>query len=69
MWPWTSTTPGYAVNAPAGVQAMLINFSNSAARRVRDVLDIENMGTGLGGYAYDVAPSRARVRRRAGAKR
>jgi tyrosinase len=69
MWPWTSTTPGYAVNAPAGVQAMLINFSNSPARRVRDVLDIENMGTGLGGYAYDVAPPRSRVRRRVGPKR
>lgn len=53
MWPWVGTAPGYAVNAPAAVQQMLPGFTGVAARRVRDVLDIENMGAGLGGYAYD----------------
>ena len=52
MWPWVGTTPGYSVNAPAGVQAMLINFSGSLARRIRDVFDMQNMGAGLGGYQY-----------------
>ena len=53
MWPWVGTTPGYAVNAPAGVKAMLIDFSTLAPRRVRDVFDTENLGAGLGGYRYD----------------
>lgn len=52
MWPWTGTTPGYAVNAPAGVQAMLPSFSTGPIRRVRDVFDIETLGSGLGGYTY-----------------
>jgi tyrosinase len=52
MWPWVGTTPGYAVNAPAAVQAMLIDFSTSPIRRVQDVLDVENIGSGFGGYAY-----------------
>ena len=52
MWPWVATTPGYAVNAPAGVQTMLPTFTAEPTRRVRDVLDIENLGGTLGGYAY-----------------
>ena len=52
MWPWVGSTPGYAVNAPAGVQAMLPIFPTNVQRRVRDVLDIENLGGGMGGYNY-----------------
>jgi tyrosinase len=52
MWPWVGATPGYAVNAPAAVQAILPNFASTAIRRVRDVLDIETLGGGLGGYSY-----------------
>lgn len=52
LWPWVGNTAGYAVNAPAAVQQMLPDVMTSPARRVRDVLDVENLGTGLGGYAY-----------------
>ena len=52
MWPWVGATPGYSVNAPAGVQAMLPGFSGSVTRRIRDVFDHQNMGGGLGGYQY-----------------
>jgi hypothetical protein len=31
---------------------MLIDFSTSPIRRVQDVLDVENIGSGFGGYAY-----------------
>ena len=52
LWPWVGTTPGYSVNQSAGVQAMLPTFSTVPARRIRDVLDITNLGEGLGGYEY-----------------
>ncbi len=52
MWPWVGATAGYAVNAPAAVQQMLPDFTTAALRRVRDVLDTETLGSGLGGYAY-----------------
>lgn len=52
LWPWVGTTPGYSVNAPSGVQVMLPNFSTVPGRRIRDVLDIADMGAGLGGYQY-----------------
>ncbi len=52
MWPWVGSTPGYAVNAPAAVQAMLPSVPASLERRVRDVLDIENLGSTIGGYVY-----------------
>lgn len=45
-------TPGYSVNAPAAVQAMLINFSTRVPRRISDVFDIANLGLGLNGYQY-----------------
>lgn len=53
MWPWVGTTPGYAVNAPAAVQTMLPSFANVSSRKIRDVLDIANLGNDLGGYTYD----------------
>jgi tyrosinase len=52
LWPWVGETPGYSVNAPSGVQVMLPNFSTVPGRRIRDVLDIANLGAGLGGYEY-----------------
>lgn len=52
MWPWVGNTPGYSVNAPAAVQTMLPDFTAEPARRIRDVLDLENLGAGLGGYQY-----------------
>ena len=52
MWPWVGATSGYSVNAPSGVQTMLPDFSAVPGRRIRDVLDIANLGAGLGGYAY-----------------
>ncbi len=52
MWPWVGPTPGYSVNAPMGVQTMLSDFSTGAIRRIRDVLENENLGAGLGGYNY-----------------
>ena len=52
MWPWNGTTPGYSVNAPPGVQAMLIDFSAGPIRKIRDTFDHQNLGGGLGGYQY-----------------
>ena len=52
MWPWVGTTTGYSVSAPAGVQSMLPSFSTNPSRRIRDVLDITNLGGALGGYEY-----------------
>lgn len=52
LWPWVGTTAGYSVNAPAGVQAMLPSFVTVPGRRIREVLDIANLGAGLGGYQY-----------------
>ncbi len=52
MWPWVGTTPGYSVNAPSGVQAMLPNFAAVPQRRIRDTFKIGNMGAGLSGYSY-----------------
>ena len=52
MWPWVGATSGYSVNAPSEVQTMLPDFSAVPGRRIRDVLDIANLGAGLGGYAY-----------------
>ena len=31
---------------------MLYDVSINAVRRARDVLDVENLGSGLGGYTY-----------------
>lgn len=52
MWPWVGATAGYSVSAPVGVQSMLPNFSATPSRRIRDVLDISNLGGSLGGYQY-----------------
>lgn len=53
MWPWVGTTAGYSVSAPAGVQIMLPTFAPTPTRRIRDVLDIANLGGGLSGYEYE----------------
>ncbi|MEM9174027.1 MAG: tyrosinase family protein [Myxococcota bacterium] len=52
MWPWVGTTSGFAVNAPNAVQRMLPDFSSEPGRRIRDVLNIGDLGADLGGYAY-----------------
>ena len=52
MWPWVGSAAGYSVNAPSTVRAMLPNFSAVPGRRIRDVLDIGNLGSGLDGYRY-----------------
>ena len=52
LWPWVGPTPGYSVNAPSAIQAMLPDLSAVPGRRIRDVLSIANLGAGLGGYKY-----------------
>lgn len=52
MWPWVGATPGYSVNASGAVQTMLPSFTGVPERRIRDVLDIGNLGAGLDGYEY-----------------
>ena len=53
MWPWGGTTPGYTIDQPAAIPAMLPNFSTVGQRRIKDTLNIGNLGTGLGGYQYE----------------